>query len=411
MTTKKIEKTLLLGCILLCLMGCRTSQSPEVKPAPITKLSGDSELARLIESIRVKEGLIALASGIIYNGRIHSIAAVGTRKCGTDNWVTVKDKFLIGSCTKAFTATLAAMLVEEGLIDWQTTIREVFPDIKMLSEYEKITIYQLLSHRAGLPKNLKGGQSTWTIHYGFDPNRGSTPEIYRLQYLEKTVQQKMSYPPGERVHYSNGGYILAGAIIEKKIGRSIDELWKERILDPLGISSAGYGPAAAIDPHNQPWGHYWDKSTDSFVAYKADYPNFMSPAGYMHISIEDWAKFILVHLDSYPLNKKKLLKPSSLKKLHEPMDSAKWDIDINLGLNYALGWFTKINEDGHSLIWHGGRGFAFNAQVVVDLNQKCAILLVSTSESPHMHPQTHLLRISKKIKGYFSGKIELPSII
>ena len=121
MTTNKIEKTLLLGCILLCLMGCRTSQSPEVKPAPITKLSGDSELARLIESIRVKEGLIALASGIIYNGRIHSIAAVGTRKCGTDNWVTVKDKFLIGSCTKAFTATLAAMLVEEGLIDWQTT--------------------------------------------------------------------------------------------------------------------------------------------------------------------------------------------------------------------------------------------------------------------------------------------------
>jgi hypothetical protein len=100
MTTNIIEKTLLLGCILLCLMGCKTSQSPEVKPAPITKLSGDSELARLIESIRVKEGLIALASGIIYNGRILSIAAAGTRKCGTDNWVTVKDKFLIGSCTK-----------------------------------------------------------------------------------------------------------------------------------------------------------------------------------------------------------------------------------------------------------------------------------------------------------------------
>ena len=93
------------------------------------------------------------------------------------------------------------------------------------------------------------------------------------------------------------------------------------------------------------------------------------------------------------------------------MDSAKWDIDISLGLNYALGWFTKINEDGHYLIWHGGRGFAFNAQVVADLNNKSAILLVSTSESPHMHPQTHLLRISKEIKEYFSEKIELPSII
>ena len=147
------------------------------------------------------------------------------------------------------------------------------------------------------------------------------------------------------------------------------------------------------------------------MAYQADYPNFMGPAGYMHISIADWAKFILAHLDAYLLNEKKLLKPGSLKMLHEPMDSAKWDIDINLGLNYALGWFTKTNEDGHRLIWHGGRGFAFNAQVVVDLNSRCAVLLVSTSESPHIHPQTHLLRISKMIKEYYSGKIELPSII
>jgi CubicO group peptidase (beta-lactamase class C family) len=411
MTTLKVKNYLLLGSILFCLLGCERSQAPDVKSAPITNLCGDSELAGLIESIRVEEGLIAIASGIISSGKIYSTAAVGTRKCGTDNWVTVKDKFLIGSCTKAFTATLTAMLIEDSLIDWQTTIGEIFPDIEMLPEYEKITIYQLLSHRAGLPKNLKEGQSTWTINYGFDPDRGSTPEIYRLQYLEKTIQQKLSYPPGERVHYSNGGYILAGAIIEKKTGRSIDELWKERILNRLGISSAGYGPAAISDPGNQPWGHYWDKSKDSYMAYKAEYPNFMCPSGYMHISIKDWAKFILIHLDSYPGNRKRLLKPSTLRKLHTPPDSATWDIDIDLGLNYALGWFTKTDENGHNLIWHGGRGFAFNAQVVADLDNKSAILLISTSESPYLHPQTHLLRITKKIKKYYSGKMELPSII
>jgi CubicO group peptidase (beta-lactamase class C family) len=392
------------------LSGCAVSPVPKVAPAPITKHSGDTELATLIESIRMKEGLTALAAAIIINGRIYSVAAVGIREYGTDNWVTVNDKFLISSCTKAFTATLAAMLIEEGLMNWRTTIREVFPDLEMLSEYDNITIYQLLSHRAGLPKNFKSGQPTWSIDYEFDERRGSTPEVYRLQYLEKTLQKELISPPGERVHYSNSGYILAGAMIEKMTGRTIEELWFEKIFKPLGISTAGYGPPAALEPKNQPWGHYWNKSTSSFVPYKADYPNFMGPTGYMHIALEDWAKFILIHLDSYPLNKERLLKPSTLRKLHTPPDSAMWDIDINLGLNYALGWFTKQGEDGHSLIWHGGRGFDFNAQVVADLNKKNAILIVSTSEVPHIHPQTHLLRISKKIKKHYSEKIELPAI-
>jgi len=131
----------------------------------------------------------------------------------------------------------------------------------------------------------------------------------------------------------------------------------------------------------------------------------------MHITIEDWAKFILMHMDSYPVKKKGLIKPSTLQKLHEPPDSVKWNINIDLGLNYALGWFTKNDENGHRLIWHGGQGFAVNAQVIADLNSKNAILIVSTAEVPHMHPQTHLLKIAIKIKKYYSGKIELPSII
>jgi CubicO group peptidase (beta-lactamase class C family) len=406
-----LTRALVLACTAICLLGCKPSPVPEGNPAPVTKHSGDAELANLIESTRVREGLTALASAIIINGNILSVAAVGTREYGTDNWVTVNDKFLISSCTKAFTATLAAMLVEEDLIDWQTTIRDAFPGLEMLSEYENITIYQLLSHRAGLPKNFKSGQPTWDINYGFDQRRGTTPEVYRLQYLEKTVQKKLICPPGERVHYSNSGYILAGAIIEKMAGRTIDELWAEKIFKPLGISTAGYGPPAALDPKNQPWGHYWNKSISSFVVYKADYPNFMGPAGYMHISVKDWAKFILMHLDSYPFNKKRLLKLSTLQMLHKPPDSVKWDIDINLGFNYSLGWFTKKAEDDHSLIWHGGRGFDYNAQVVADLDAKTAILIVSTAEVPHMHPQTHLLKIVKKIKKYYSGKIDLPSIL
>jgi CubicO group peptidase (beta-lactamase class C family) len=281
----------------------------------------------------------------------------------------------------------------------------------MLPEYENITISQLLSHRAGLSKNYKNGITTWLIDYDFDEKRGVKPEILRRQYLENTLNYKLISPPGNMVHYSNSGYILAGAMIEKATGRSIEDLWTEKIFLPLAISSAGYGPPADLEPNNQPLGHYWDKSLNTFVVYRSNYPNFFSPAGYMHISMEDWAKFILVHMDSYPAKKDRLINPGTLQKLHKPPDTAKWDISIDLGLNYAMGWYTKTDENGHSLLWHGGRGFNFNAQVVVDLNKKSSILVVSTSEVPDVHPQTLLLRITIKIKEFYSGKFELPSII
>jgi hypothetical protein len=78
------------------------------------------------------------------------------------------------------------------------------------------------------------------------------------------------------------------------------------------------------------------------------------------MTIEDRAKFILIHLDSNPEQADRLIEPGTLKRLHEPPDSVSWDIDIDLGLNYAMGWFTKTNKKGHKLIWHGGRGFDVN---------------------------------------------------
>ena len=81
---------------------------------------------------------------MIINGKIHSSAAVGARKKGTTNWVTVSDKFLIASCAKAFTATLSAILIQEGHFDWNTTLKDAFPNLNMPGEYETITLIQLL---------------------------------------------------------------------------------------------------------------------------------------------------------------------------------------------------------------------------------------------------------------------------
>jgi CubicO group peptidase (beta-lactamase class C family) len=401
--------TVLLGFIVigLCLFGCATNTTLDVAPAPVTGSSGDGDLGKLIESIRFKEGLPALAAAVIINGKIHSTAAVGTRKLGTANWVTVNDKFIIGSCGKTFTATLAAILVEEGRLSWNTTIRDVFPDLKMLPAYETITIQQLLSHRAGLPKNFIAD---------LDENRTYTPKSGRLVYLEQIVQHKLINPPEKVMLYSNAGYTLAGVMIEKITKQTFVDVMAEKIFRPLNLSTAGYGAPADSKPMSQPWGHISDKL--SLVAVRKDYPHWLDPAGAtLSMSVKDWAKFIIEHMYLDQDNGRTLIKPKTLKKLHTPPNAAKWDYGklyfifwrnhIGWPLsssNYALGWFIVKPKEGESFLTHGGTSKSFMAEVYLSPFEKSAILLATNARSSHMP----LYRGAQRIKDYYSLKISLP---
>lgn len=81
--------------------------------------------------MRSKTGLPALASAVVIDGEVTAAAAVGTRKMGTENWMSVDDMFIIRSCGKAFTAVLGAMMAESGYLEWDTTLKDIFPDIFM----------------------------------------------------------------------------------------------------------------------------------------------------------------------------------------------------------------------------------------------------------------------------------------
>src|ERR1035437_364405 len=116
-------------------------------------LSTPADRAQALEAIRKKHDLPALAVVVVKEGRICDRAAVGVRKWGEATPVTTNDVFHIGSCTKSMTATLAAMLIEEGKLRWDSTIAEVFPELKhnMAKQYESVTVEQLLTHRGGVP--------------------------------------------------------------------------------------------------------------------------------------------------------------------------------------------------------------------------------------------------------------------
>ena len=404
----KIKKRLVLaylGSLFCCIffLGCATA------PAPVLPRSGDSDLAGLLESIRVKERLPALASAIIIDGKIYATAAVGTRKTNTNNWVTVDDKFLIASCSKAFTATLSAILIEKGYLDWNTTLKEAYPDLNMRSEYEDITLIQLLSHRAGLPEwiyHVSSKNVTEQFIYNWWKDR-DTPANMRSDYLKETVKENLADTPGKSVFYSNSGYLMAGAMLEKIAGKAYELLMTEEIFKPLGLHTAGFGPPVKLDPQNQPIGHFgYFRSPQP-----EDFPEYMAPAGVIHISIKDWAKFILLHLGT-DTKSEVSLDNKTLATLHSPPDSATWRTGSEEkgygvpSLNYALGWYTLDIGNKEGLLWHPGGNSGFIAEVIVHPTSKNAILVVTNVRASH----EHLFKAMSKIKEHYSEIADLPGI-
>ncbi len=114
--------------------------------------------------------LPAMAAVVISDGKIVAQGAVGVRKFGDTTPVTINDQWLLSSCTKAMTATVVAMLIEQRKFTWTTTMAEIYPELKdrMLPKYRGVTIMELLSHHAGLSDNTTPPRNRFGLLVWFD---------------------------------------------------------------------------------------------------------------------------------------------------------------------------------------------------------------------------------------------------
>lgn len=315
----------------------RTSQS-----APAV-----DDLADRLEAIRAKHDLPALAGAIVSGDKLVALGVTGVRRHGKPERVTHDDRFHLGSCTKAMTATLCAILVEEGTLTWTTTIGDVFPDLRerMHEGYRGVTVEQLLQHRGGVPGDLRA-DGLWARLW----QRKGTPVDQRRELLDGVVTKAPAHTPGTTYEYANGGYAIAGAMLEKLTGRPWEQLITERLFTPLGITSAGFGAPGEADGSDQPWGHNLkrtlllkQKAEPVAPGPAADNPPGIAPAGTVHMTIGDWGKFVSLHImkEKHP---SRLLKAESFAKLHTPPD----------GGDYALGWGVARRGWGGTVLTHGG---------------------------------------------------------
>ncbi len=290
-----------------------------------------------------------IVAAVVSSDQLIAVGAAGMRKRGSKIAVTTGDKFHIGSCTKAMTATLCAMLVERGKLRWAQTLNESFPRTKnpIHKAYRGVTLEQLLSNHSGMPSQLDQ-DGLWAKLWAFQ----GTPTKARELLFWSVVKHPPTVPPGEKYLYSNAGFSVAGYLAETKTKKSWRVLMGAHLFTPLGMDSAGFGAPASTktDELDQPWGHTAEGKPVP-PGLQADNPTAIGPAGRVHCTIADWGKFAQLHLRG-ARGKSKLLKPDTFKKLHTPY--------ANNPANYAMGWMatkrpwgrgTVLTHTGSNTMW------------------------------------------------------------
>jgi CubicO group peptidase (beta-lactamase class C family) len=305
---------------------------------------------------------------------------------------TPQTKFRLGSITKQFTAMAVLILQEQG------KLRVEDPVSKHLAEapqsWEAVTIHHLLSHTAGLPNFTSSPEYSkkWMLP--------SPP----AETIQRFIDKPLEFTPGDEFRYSNSGYIVLGAIIEKAAGQSYAEFVRKAIFQPLEMNDSGYDTHDEVLPRRAAG---YQRGGERLV--NAPYLDMTQPhaAGALYSTVEDLNRW------DQALAAGKLISQDSHDKMFAPVKG-----------NYAYGW--QVSErGGRKQHAHGGGINGFSTYILRVPDEKlCVVVLSNIVPSPpgrmandlaaivlgepYTAPQPRkIARVDPKLYDVFAGRYQL----
>ena len=255
----------------------------------------NADIAQRLHHFRHELNVPAAIAAVTDADDLVGIEVLGHRSRADLEPATIDDQWHIGSCGKSLTALLYGCLVEADLASWGTPISEIFDDLADVdSGWSSVTIDDVLHGRAGIQPNLSGSEM-------IAGHKNTGPITNQRTVAATNVLQSSPNNPGRFV-YSNLGYTIVGAAIDRLAGTSYEEAMARYVLSPLGITTAGFGAPPLIRGHHPrfrlgPLLLGQGKPAEPDGDDPADNPAVLSPAGRMHLSVPDWAAIIRVFLN------------------------------------------------------------------------------------------------------------------
>lgn len=339
---KKILTILLLANSFLLF-----AQKKQVKTSdPFTGL--DTAFQRILKD----RNAVGFAVAVVKKDSVIYAKGFGYRDLEKKLPVTPNTLFAIGSCTKAFTASLLGLLNKDGKLDFDKSPREYLPKLKFYNKEmnDEITIKDMMTHRTGLPRH----DYSWYLFK--TSSRDSL--LQRIQYMEPTAAVRKIF------QYNNFMFMAQGMIAEKLTGKSWEENVKEKIFSPLGMSHSNFSI------------HTMEKMDDASLGYsiikdsiikKLDYYDIdaIGPAGSINSCVNEMSSWVITWINGGKFKGKEILPSGYVSQaISSQMVVAPGLPDKEIPdayfSNYGFGWFL-ISYRGHYRVEHGGNIDGFSA--------------------------------------------------
>ncbi len=321
---------IIVAAIVLPLLGCNAKEPALDRPS-----EGDPRIVSILNEVADRHGIVGMGAGIVRATGEPDLGVVGWSKSGSTIPIGMNALWHIGSCTKPMTATVAARFVEDGRLKWTTTLAEAFPELErqLGPIMGGMTVEHLLSHRSGLPRDPENQAR----------DRLRTGREQRLAKLQQIAELTPQSTPGVRYEYSNFGYAVIGAIIERVSGRAFRDVMRDELFVPMGLGNVVFEGDHAPGQHGVIGSHHPDgRVVRPGLGTDAD-PTWLRPAGSLRISLRDWTRFLQHHLAG-ETGGSGYLSAGSYRELHRPR-----------GDNYALGWAVAERSWGNgTVLQHDG---------------------------------------------------------
>jgi len=352
-------------CLFLALCLLNTVLFAQKKHAPSDPFSGlDTAFARVLKDWHA----VGFAVAVVDKDKVIYSNGFGYKDWENKVPVTPHTLFAIGSCTKAFTASLIGMLDEKGTLDIDKPVRNYLPELKFYNNTmnDNITLRDMMCHRTGLPRH----DFAWYLFSG--DSRDSM--IRKVQYQEPSAGIR------EKWQYNNFMFVAQGVVVEKLSGKSWEENIKEKILQPLGMNETDLSINDMI--RTQDFSLGYGVIRDAFI-HKEDYfvIDAMGPAGSINSNVLDMANWVTTWINGGKFNGKQIL---PAKYVNEAISSqmvmgaglpAKQSPDV-LFATYGFGWMLDVYR-GHYRVEHGGNIDGFSANTCFFPSDSIGIIVLS----------------------------------
>lgn len=352
--------------LLLCCTITFTSPAQKLKNQNIDKrfVGLDTTFAHVLKDWHAA----GFAVAVVEKNKVIYEKGFGYRDVEKKLPVTPNSLFAIGSCTKAFTASLIGLLEKDGKVDIDKPVELYMPVLKFYNDpmNNTITLRDMMSHRTGLPRH--------DFSWFFFSSSSRDSILQRIQYQEPTA------PVRDKWQYNNFMFAAQGAIVEKLTGKSWEDNVRENFFKPLGMVNSNF-TIKEWEAYNEPAVGYGVKK-DSIIK-KMDYYNIaaMSPAGAINSSVHEMANWVIAWVHGGKYNGKQIIPASFVTQAISPQaivtpgfpTKEKPDVFFS---TYGFGW-GQSSYKGHYRVEHGGNINGFSASTSFFPTDSIGIIVLS----------------------------------